>query len=284
MNRLVPCLQHAVLAALAVAFSATPAQAQSKPSVQVELAGIQVVHQGIESKEQFGGSYPFNAMKTGCRLALILKSSGKQIIDVDIANSKLEAFIDSTRQSLLNDKPDPNNFGQQDGFDSFPNIGEDGKVALVTVVGSKLPKKEATKLGAKGELVVQVASKTESKKSPATKLEKGRKLSVGDIKLSISEAGKPQFFAGEFGFEVSLASSNKAFDNVAAVKFLDSDGKEIESGSTGGGSMGFGDNFTYTKNFGLKKAPKGDVTVELELWTDLKEEKIPFAITAGFGR
>ena len=284
MNRLVPCLQHAVLAALAVAFSATPAQAQSKPSVQVELAGIQVVHQGIESKEQFGGSYPFNAMKTGCRLALILKSSGKQIIDVDIANSKLEAFIDSTRQSLLNDKPDPNNFGQQDGFDSFPNIGEDGKVALVTVVGSKLPKKEATKLGAKGELVVQVASKTESKKSPATKLEKGRKLSVGDIKLSISEAGKPQFFAGEFEFEVALASSNKAFDNVAAVKFLDSDGKEIESGSTGGGSMGFGDNFTYTKNFGLKKAPKGDVTVELELWTDLKEEKIPFAITAGFGR
>ncbi len=283
MNRFVTCRQHILLAALVVAFPALT-QAQSKPSVEIELAGIQVVHQGIDSKEQFVGSYPFNAMQKGCRLALILKSTDKRIIDIDIARSKLEAFIDSTRQSLLNEKPDPKNFGHQDGFDSFPKVAEDGKVAVVTIVGSKLPKKEATKLGAKGELVIQLASKTENKKSPATKLEKGQKLTVGDIKLSISEVGKPQFFASEFEFEVALASSNKAFDNVAAIKFLDSDGKEIESGWTGDGSVGFGDNFTYTKNFGLKKAPMGNVTVELELWTDLKEEKIPFAFTAGFGR
>ncbi len=141
MNRFAPCRQHVLLAALVVAFPALT-QAQSKPSVEIELAGIQVVHEGIDSKEQFVGSYPFNATQKGCRLALLLKSTDERIID--IARSKSEALIDSTRQSLLNEKPDP-------------------------------------------------------------------------------------------------------------------------------------------KNFGLKKAPMGNVTVELELWTDLKEEKIPFAFTAGFG-
>ena len=47
--------------------------------------------------------------------------------------------------------------------------------------------------------------------------------------------------------------------------------------------MGFGNKFTYGKDYSLKEAVEGKLVVEFEVWTDLAETEVPIKIAAGVG-
>ena len=146
--------------------------------------------------------------------------------------------------------------------------------ALKTAQGSST-------VNAKGTLVFHMARAKKAIKSAPFELKKGTPVKVGDIELKVQSAGKPSF--GEDALEVEFQTGDKAVTMLAGVKFYDVAGNELESKGVGSSSMGFGNKYTYGRSYSLKEAVKGKVVLEFEVWTDLKEAKLPFSIAAGVG-
>lgn len=250
----------------------------AEPSI--EVSGIQVIRQ--EVGEGFQALRPFNAQGKGTKLALLMRSPDVSIIKLDVEASTLDAFIDDTRKSLLSDDSEQRGgFGSQEGFGSFPRISEDGKAAMVTISGPGVPTEKSNKIGAKGTLVAQLGSQSKTFQSDPVELKQGVSLAINGIEFKISKIGKPGF--GNEPLEIGLQSSNKALTTLKGVKFFDADGNEMESKSGGSSSMGFLGNMTYGENYRLTKTLSGKTVIEFEIWTDLKEVKVPFSITAGLG-
>ena len=109
----------------------------------------------------------------------------------------------------------------------------------------------------------------------------GAKVTVGEINYTLKKIGKASFSDGEFGIE--FETKDNAIKRVAGVKFLTATGKEIDSSPAGSGSMGFGNDFTYSREYDFEKKPSGKVVMQLELWTGHEEIDLPFDLKAGLG-
>ena len=261
--------------ALLFAVLALPGGSIAQDSPTIKASGLRIIH-GVAGDDD-NKLVPFNTFNKGTGLALLV-GSPSSIIMVDTDASKIDSFTDDKGTDLLTKVK--GSF-QQPGFGSFPEISEDGKMALVEIAGDGVPVAGANAIKAEGTLVVQTASEKEAVKSEPFELKKGSKLKVGDIDLKVTGSRKPSF--GDNALEVNFETSNKLVTMLAGVKFLDAAGKELESEGAGSSRMGFGKKFTYGRSFSLKKAVKGEVILEFEVWTDLAETKIPFSITAGVG-
>ena len=264
------------ISCLCLPLFALPAQS-AEPTI--ECIGLQVSH--ISKEMEFSQLNPFSGGKAGTTVALMIRSQDNKIIEIDLDKSKLEAFIDSTRKSLLSGKGSQGGFGDKDGFGPFPKTADDGKVGLVTVRASSVPSKGATKIGVKGTIVAQFGSKTKKLKSDPIELSKGTKVALGGIDFSIKNVGKPSF--GNDAQEVTLSTTNSQITTLAGVQFYDGNGKLIESRSGSSGRFGFAGNNTYSQSYLLKTAIQGKATIEFETWTDLEEKEIPFSITTIYG-
>jgi len=262
---------------LAVLFTALclPAGVIAQSSPKVKAAGIRVINEIVG--EDHDKLVPFNTFEKGTGLALLIEAGGASIIKVDTKASTIDSFTDDGGNDLMVKGSGYN----RNGFGSFPKVSKDGKAAMIEIKGAGVPNAKAGKVIAKGTLVVQTASKSKKVKSQPFEPRKGTKLKVGDIELKVTKAGKPSF--GDDPLELEFETNNKAITLVAGVKFYDATGKEIESHGTGSSSMGFNDKFTYGVSYGLKKSVNGNVVLEFEVWTDLKEKKIPFSVAVGIG-
>ena len=257
----------------AILFCLTSSSFAQQP--QAEVAGIQVIR--VKHGEGFSGLAPFNAQDKGTALSLLFKGKDMSIIDFNMDESLVAVFKDDKGTELLVEKTGFN----KDGFGPFPKVSEDGKAALVEVRSKTVPTKEATKLTAKGMIVLKTASKTKTEKSAAVELKKGTKLKIGKLSFVIKDASKPSF--GDDALSIELETKDKEIELVAATRFLDASGKELESQNAGSSSMGFNGNFTYGRSFTLKKLPKGKVVIAMDVYTDFAEKKVPFSVTAGIG-
>ena len=244
----------------------------------IEVSGVQVVRQ--RTGEGFRTLSPFNSQNVGTSLTLFVRSPEASIIKLDIQASKIDAFVDSTKKSLLSDKPKKFG-GTQEGFGPFPQISEDGKVGMVVVSGTGLPAKSASKIGVKGTLVVQLGSESATAKSDPVELSKGAQISVGGVDLKVAKIGKPSF--GNDPVEVTFESKDKAVASLKGIKFFDASGKEIPSKTGGSSAMGFGQNYIYGLTIRFAKKLDGKVQIELDQWTDLKEAKIAISVSTGLG-
>lgn len=265
------------------------ATASAQPKISV--AGVQVIRE--ISGERGNVPQPFNAGQSGTGLALLIEVEDGKIIEFDMDASELNGFIDSTKTNLLSDGP--GKFGRSDGFDLFPRISQDGKMAVISVFGSQLPASGATKIGAKGTIVTKIGKATEDFKSEPIELVKDIEFSVGDVDLKIKETDKSRKGGGfsfgpakankekPEGLFVSFQSNSEAMGNVSAIRFLDEDGNELKAPSGGSGKFGFGKQNTYTRDFNFEEKPAGKVVVVLSVWSDLQTVKIPFAVTTGLG-
>jgi hypothetical protein len=220
---------------------------------------------------------PFNTFSQGTALALLVESA-TSMIKFDEEASKIDSFTDDKGNDLL---VKAKGSFQNVGFGSFPKISEDGRSALLEISGGGVPAPGSSTVNAKGTLVFQMASQKKAIKSAPFELKKGTPVKVGDIELKVQSAGKPSF--GEDALEVEFQTGDKAVTMLAGVKFYDAAGKELESQGAGSSSMGFGNKYTYGRSYSLKEAVKGKVVLEFEVWTDLKEAKLPFSIAAGVG-
>lgn len=241
----------------------------------VKPSGVRVIRE--VHGEGFEGLKPFNAMKKGSALALIVKPSEGAIIKLEPREAELDHFTDDKGTDLLVVKTG----FQKDGLSPFARVADDGGAAFVEIEGGGLPAEGASALKAKGTLVVQTASNKKPFKSEPIELKKGAAFNVGEIKLKVKDIGEPDF--GENKFQVEFETNDKAIERVAQVKFLNEGGKVYDSDSAGGSSMGFGNKWTFGRNYSMKTKPAGKVVVQFDIWTDFAETKVPFDVTVGLG-
>ncbi len=247
--------------------------AQSSP--KVKNIGIRVIREVVGEKND--KLVPFNTFDQGTAVALLIETGGASIIKVDDDASKIDSFKDDGGKDLMVKAKGFN----RNGLGSFPKISEDGKVVMVEVNAAGVPDAGASKVIVEGTIVLQTASMKKKIKSAPFGLTKGAVVTVGDIEMKLKKFGKPSF--GDDAVELEFETSNKAITMLAGVKFYDEAGTEIESDNRGSSSMGFGNKYTYGKDYSLKTAVKGKLVVEFEVWTDLAEKKVPFKIAAGVG-
>ena len=247
--------------------------AQSSP--KVKTVGIRVIREVVG--EDSDKLVPFNTFEKGTAVALLIESGGASIIKVDERASKIVSFKDDGGKDLMVNSKGFN----RNGLGSFPKVSEDGKAAVVEVNAAGVPDAGASKVVVEGTLVLQTASEKKAVKSAPFELKKGAAVKVGDIEMTLKSVGKPSF--GDDAVELGFETSNKGITMLASVKFYDESGKELESESRGSSSMGFGNKFTYGKDYSLKEAVEGKLVVEFEVWTDLAETEVPIKIAAGVG-
>jgi len=245
--------------------------------MKVEVSGIRVVTEGYSSKKDamMGEIRAFN-WSSGTSVALLVKSEGAKIVSLDEKKSKLSVFADDQGTDFMKVK---SQFTQDPYSFEWSEVSEDGVALGTTIESEGLPAKGAKSLVIKGELFVVTGSKFEEKKSGKLKVEKGSSFEAGDFKFKISEAGKPKW--GEDPLAITLETS-KDPSELQGIAFYGADGKEIESESSGSGSMGMFGKMTHTLSFSLKEKP-AEIVVGVSLWTDLEVVKVPLDLKVGAG-
>ena len=106
---------------------------------------------------------------------------------------------------------------------------------------------------------------------------------VREIAASAYRAGSPLVEAvwGDEPLQVDI-TSKASLQAVKSVKFLDGDGKEIESHSNGSSRESFGNDVTWSLSFTLKqKVDKA--TVVIESWADAKKVFVPVIVKVKLG-
>lgn len=178
----------------------------------------------------------------------------------DNKNKKLSEFRDTQAKQFM--------------FD----VGEDGKSAVIPVSGSQVPSSDATKLNVKGTIEI-ITGNNETSTESTFKLEKGAKAKLGNIPCvlkGVAEAFDPSYKT-RLEFE-----TKQPFDAVSKVEFFEMDGTEIESRYSGGGSFGFGDNYTYSRNYSINSDSK-QIKVKVSYFADTETIEVPIELTTGLG-
>ncbi len=238
---------------------------------KVMAYGLRVVPKPFEGNDMMRAFHAFE----GTSVAVLVHQPAGGLISFDSDSSKIESFTDDKGKNLLESTSD---FGTP-GLPMSPEISEGGKAVVIEISGGQTPTQGATSLKVKGKFVFKAASQKKSYTHKDLELKADAKIEAGPIPLTIGSAGKPEW--GEEPLEINLKAT-KRLDEVASIRFLDADGKEIESNESGSMTMAFGDEVSVERSYALtKKVEK--VTVEISYWTDMKDLEIPVDLTVSLG-
>lgn len=238
---------------------------------ELTACGLRVVPKPYEGNDMMRA---FNAFE-GTSLAILVHQPSGGLISFDSDASKIESFTDDKGKDLLKSSSD---FGMP-ALPMSPDFSEDGKAVIIEVNGGQTPAKGATSLNVKGKLIFKAATQKKSYTHKDLELKADAKVNAGPIEMTIGRAGKPEW--GEEPLEIVL-QAKKRLDEIASIRFLDADGKEIESSPSGSMTMAFGDDVSVERSYALtKKVDK--VTVEISYWTDMKDLEVPLDLTASLG-
>lgn len=276
-------LSSGVVVVLALLAGVSPAAAQAKPSKgkqpsaaakasvpppapaaappQITAVGIRVTGLGLGAN----GSElkPFNE-SPGTTVSLAVQApKGSGIVDIDDHASKLDVFSDDKGQSLL----------EEGRVGPFPKIAEDGSAALLEIEVRARPSAGATSLSAQGSVAMTLAGGSKPFRAANVKLAADQTFKIGTTTLTISEA-KPEEESTRF--TVKLPRS--LLTTIRAIRFFDAKNAPIEAERHGSGY------FNEKAELELEAKTKDKiVSIEFELWQNLKTIKAPFAVQAGLG-
>ena len=222
----------------------------------------------------FSGLVPFNTQKPGTAVAVLVESPRGGLIKISPNKSKLESFTDDKGTNLIG----KGRFGA-DGIGSFPRISQDGKAGLIEINGSKIPASGATAIKGKGTLQVALATTKKKLKSKKFVVKDGAKITVGKMNFVIKKTGKPDF--GDNPFQITFETKND-LATVHEFRFEDASGKAIKSQPAGTSRFGFNNNFTINISHSFERKLSECVMV-LDVWTDMRDVKVPFDFSAGIG-
>ncbi len=238
---------------------------------KVTAYGLRVVPKPFEGNDMMRAFHAFE----GTSVAILLEQPSGGLISFDSDSSKIESFTDDKGKNLLESTSE---FGMP-ALPMSPEIGEGGKAVVIEINGGQTPTKGATSLKIKGKLAFKAATQKKSYTHKDLEVKEEAKIEAGPIPLTIGRAGKPEW--GEEPLEIVL-QAKKHLDEVASIRFLDADGKEIESSESGSMTMSLGDSVSVERSYTLaKKVEK--VTVEISYWTDMKAIEIPVDLTVSLG-
>lgn len=259
----------------APALAATP---KADPAITVQPQGLRIA-KPVPSNEDHKSDplRPFNAF-TGTSVSLLVQSPKGGIIAIEQEKCEVSGMTDDKGTDLS--KPaEKESFQSGVKFWPFANISPDGKYCQLELQAPGVPAAGATKVLAKGKIVLMTATVKKEFTAANVALKPGTVIRAGAIPLTIKSAGKPQW--GDMPLQVSLEASQELTD-IQSIEFFDAAGKKIESTSGGGGSMRFGGIVTITRDYQLKE--KVDLAkVVVTYWMDAKTVSVPLDFKIGVG-
>lgn len=260
----------AIVGGIASAQNTPSAKKDRVDELSVSVCGLRIV---APAKEKDSDLRAFNWMP-GTTVALLIESPKAPLIAFDEGAGRIERFVDAKGKSLR-----VKDSHGQTGFGPFPTIAKHGKAAIIEIQGGKVPTVGSAEIQLKGEIVFISANAKKAFKNEKVALKKGVKIEAGDLKFTISKVGKPDWGDQPLQIELSTKGSEAA---LAGVRFLDTQGKEIESNEAGREEMTLGNAKTITRAYNLAKKIES-ATIEITSWMDMKTVKVPFdlKVTAG---
>lgn len=246
---------------------------EMKAALTVLVLALQIVQPDPNNKY---GQSAIPGIQPGVTVHLAVSDKTRQFIQISEEESSMKTFSDDKGTDFLKSKK---RFGSGPAWlGSFPDISDDGHTVKFQLRSEIMPAQGASKLTAKGKLVLLSASdeKTESQADIAMKIDEA--ITAGPANFTISQIDKGW---GDAAVVVSL----KTDDPVAAIKtvtFLDAEGKEIEANKSGTMWSGSGKNRTTTLSYGLKK--KVDTFgVKITYYTKVEKVDVPIDRTITLG-
>jgi hypothetical protein len=237
-----------------------PAAAASTPP-QISVAGIRVTGLGLGANGT--ELKPFNESPGTTVAIAILAPKGTGIVDIDDHASKLDAFNDDKGQSLM----------EEGRVGPFPHITEDGTAALIEVEVRARPSAGASSVSVQGSVAMTLAGGSKPTRAANVKLDANATFKMGATTLTISD---PKVEDDATQFTVNLPRS--LLTTVRDIRFFDTKNQPIEGHRRGSGY------FNEKAELELEAKTKDKViTIEFELWQNLKVAKFPFNVTAGLG-
>ncbi|MEO5822230.1 MAG: hypothetical protein ABIT71_17125 [Vicinamibacteraceae bacterium] len=228
------------------------------PPPEISVVGVRVIGAGLgKNREEIRA---FNE-RPGIAVALAIKMpAGQGIVELDEDNCLLTSVTDDAGTDL----------GEQAEYGSFPKTSEDGSVGLIEIESRLRPAATATAIMAEGTLVFSASPGSKPTKIPNVKLEKGKTFKLGTATVTLTEVTPGEDTAIELGLPRSVLYS------IRDVRFLKADGTALEADRTSRGYM----NDDASIGYRIKGAGPA-VTIEVDMWQGLREQKVPFKIKTG---
>jgi hypothetical protein len=237
---------------------AAPAAAPMAPP-ELVIGGLRVVGPGFgKNRDEVR---PFNE-GPGIAVALILKMpAGMGIVDLDEDDCVLTSVTDDAGTDL----------GEQARFGSFPKTTEDGTVGMIEIESKLRPAPTATAVMAEGTLVFQASTGSKPTKVANVKLEKDKTFKLGTTTITVTDVTP-----GAESTSIELGLPRSVLNSIREIRFTDATGKVLESDRTSRGYM------NDVASIGYRITGAGPaVTMEFEVWQNLRQQKVPFKIRTG---
>jgi hypothetical protein len=215
------------------------------------------------------------------RIGILATLPESGIVRLEEKKSKVTKFSDDKGTDLLQKKAKSKDdfFGDPGPIGAFPKVGKDLKTCYLEIQSQTVPASGAKSLTLEGTLLFMTGKGQDVDKQEIKEPKRGATFKIGTASFRIDDVGKPKF--GDAPFQVILSSKEGA--RVVKVRFLDADGKEIESSSPGSGTSSFGDSEpTYSWTYDLKREVKS-FTVEATLWKQVATVEVPLKLTVTLG-
>lgn len=253
---------------------ATPATAQKAPArpaaraeapappLQMTMAGIRVVREGVGE----GGNElrAFNwSSGTDLEVFVRLGRANEFFVEVDDDESIVENYSDDAGGGLA----------QGAEVDSFPKVSADGTVALVTLSSDAVPGAGATSVTVSGQLAITTSSGSKVQKVANVKIESAKTFKLGTATVTIEEVSSDSERT-TFGLAMTRATRNL----IKGITFKNAKGEVLDVSQNGYSIMNDAAVLNYSGPAGMSS-----VTLEADLWQNLKSRKAPFKITATLG-
>ncbi len=220
---------------------------------------------------EFGQSFVMGR-SAGVEITLLVEDKDKFVISViDEGNDKTELKISADGKTLEN-KQDFSRIG------FMSNISPDGHRVSLPAMASEVPPPGTKSLHVDGTIAILVGSDSK-KETVAFKPVVDEKVKLGGIETKIASVEEQNF--GEPMTVVNF-ESQQSLDTIQTIKFLDAEGKELQSSSGGSSSFGFGGQTTYSRSYQIAGSPKS-LSAELTYFGSTKVAKIPVKFDFGLG-
>ncbi|MFN7732273.1 MAG: hypothetical protein ACK5OB_10225 [Pirellula sp.] len=182
---------------------------------------------------------------------------------MDEGKERTELQLSADGKKLANEQGFSNS-----GFMS--NISEDGRRVVVPVSASQLPPKGTKSLKVTGQLFLQTGA-DEKKEVVNLKVAAGETVKLGTITAKISSVEESSFDKSRTN---KTLEANTSLEVISGLKFLDGQGKEIDSSLAGSSKFGFGSQSMYSRTYQLRGKPR-NLTVEVTYFGKTRSISIP---------
>jgi len=260
----------AVAAAAIVVAAAGPLDEDDRAAVQVVGLAVARPLPGDKGKQSLTGH------RTGTVLTLAVTRPGKHLLGIDEKLSVLEAFTDDRGTKLV---------GESDRmlrtyFDGKTWTAPDGKRCLFEVLSRRVPARGARRVTLKGRMVVQCGRDGATAEQAHFRLAKDSRLKIGPAPMKVTGVQRGDKTT------IFTMSTKSAVDRIAAIRFYEADGNEIDTQLLDKAVVGFMGNTFYDWTYCLKTdKPRyvESVTARVEYFNKIEKIAVPVNVSAGVG-